>query len=179
MGILLLLKPCPVHHPDLDALPPILLRLPRAVPLEVLHTSTKHAATAIRIQTLGVIWTGLGQVTLLLTDEAHCEPVSVLPLQLGFTILARVLKGAALEAVAGSRGHSLDLDTLCVGAVSQHVTWLPAVEADQLLAPGQSLLCLPPLSLQRKVNFLLGGSFPLLFTNSYHCNASSLASTHC
>ena len=48
---------------------------------------------------LGVVWAGLGEVPLLLADEAHREPVGVLSFQLRLAVLARVLQGSALKQV--------------------------------------------------------------------------------
>ena len=48
---------------------------------------------------LGVVWAGLGEVPLLLADEAHREPVGVLSFHLRLAVLARVLQGSALKQV--------------------------------------------------------------------------------
>ena len=64
-----------------------------------------------------------------------------------------MVEGAALEANTGGRATVI-METWGRGgrgAVGQHVTRLPAVEADQLLGPGQLLLRDAALAFHRAI----------------------------
>lgn len=84
------------------------------------------------ILTLGVVRTGLGEVALLLADEARGEGEGVLALALRVGArLGGVLRGAALEAQrlrGGAAGAAAAAAQRGLGAVRQQVAGLPGID---------------------------------------------------